>query len=147
MEVVVDEPNKSLELKCSKPREGGSAVGSLTNGLRSTRRIFLSPTVLSFPIVPFVGVCFSANRGKTSKVVFVQFEVHLFSYKKKGPPFQKKIEIHNCNPSKNSLQFAVSFFIRPFEISGHIWNIGVSWGFKLPIHLSNLYMIELFLAH
>ena len=33
MEVVVDEPNKSLELKCSKPREGGSAVGSRTDGL------------------------------------------------------------------------------------------------------------------
>jgi len=30
---VVDEPNKSLELKCSKPREGGSAVGSRTDGL------------------------------------------------------------------------------------------------------------------
>jgi len=85
MEVVVDEPNKSLELKCSKPREGGSAVGSLTNGLRSTRRIFLSPTVLSFPIVPFVGVCFSANRGKTSKVVFVQFEVHRVKIKNRGP--------------------------------------------------------------
>jgi hypothetical protein len=33
MEVVVDEPNKSLELKCSKPREGASAVSSRMDGL------------------------------------------------------------------------------------------------------------------